>query len=112
MTPSVAHRDVSCRVRYRRAMPTTAKAPPEMTITWAQVAALRLARQHLADRLPADRLLDVVREHVGIQAQVMGLAELQLNARIPADAARSRRRSRTWRQIPPGVVTAHLATDC
>jgi DNA glycosylase AlkZ-like len=50
--------------------------------TWSQVAAMRLARQHLVERLTADRLLDVVREHVGIQAQVMSLAELQLNARL------------------------------
>ena len=63
-------------------MPTKAKAPPEITVSWAQIASLRLARQHVVDRLPTDRLLDVVREHVGIQAQVMGLAELQLNARI------------------------------
>jgi hypothetical protein len=32
--------------------------------------------------LPADRLIDVVDEHVGIQAQVMSAAELQLNARL------------------------------
>jgi hypothetical protein len=63
-------------------MPANAKAPPEISVSWAQIASLRLARQHLVDRLPADRLLDVVREHVGIQAQVMSLAELQLNARI------------------------------
>jgi hypothetical protein len=63
-------------------MATNAKAPPEITVWWAQIASVRLARQHLVDRLPGDRLLDVVREHVGIQAQVMSLAELQLNARI------------------------------
>jgi hypothetical protein len=63
-------------------MPRPAKPAPHITATWSQVAALRLDRQHLIDRLPADRLLDVVREHVGIQAQVMSLAELQLNARI------------------------------
>jgi hypothetical protein len=63
-------------------MPTKPKAPPEIATTWSTVAALRLARQHLVDRLPADRLLDVVTEHVGIQAQVMSLAELQLNARL------------------------------
>ena len=63
-------------------MPTASKAAPEITAMWSQVAALRLDRQHLVDRLPADRMLDVVREHVGIQAQVMSLAELQLNARI------------------------------
>jgi hypothetical protein len=56
--------------------------PTDPTATWLQVAALRLSRQHLVDRLPADRMLDVVREHVGIQAQVMSLAELQLNARL------------------------------
>src|SRR4051812_46498954 len=54
----------------------------EATTTWPRVAALRLTRQHLVERLPADRMLDVVREHVGIQAQVMSLAELQLNARL------------------------------
>jgi hypothetical protein len=63
-------------------MPAKLKAPPEISVSWAQIASLRLARQHLVDRLPADRLLDIVREHVGIQAQVMSLAELQLNARI------------------------------
>jgi hypothetical protein len=51
-------------------------------VSWLQVAALRLKRQHLIDRLPRRRLLDVIREHVGIQAQVMSLAELQLNARV------------------------------
>jgi hypothetical protein len=51
-------------------------------VSWLQVAALRLKRQHLVDRLPRRRLLDVVREHVGIQAQVMSLAEQQLNARL------------------------------
>ena len=63
-------------------MPRPPKPIPQITATWSQVAALRLERQHLIDRLPSDRILDVVREHVGIQAQVMSLAELQLNARI------------------------------
>ena len=67
---------------YRREMPAKLKAPPEISATWSQVAALRLERQHVIRRQPADRLLDVVREHVGIQAQVMSLAELQLNARL------------------------------
>lgn len=62
-------------------MPKRAPAPTATT-TWAQVAALRLERQHLVERLPRERMLDVVREHVGIQAQVMSLAELQLAARI------------------------------
>ena len=62
---------------------------PTLSTTWSRIAALRLRRQHIVDRLPADRMLDVVRDHVGIQAQVMSLAELQLNARLdglrPAD---------------------------
>jgi Winged helix DNA-binding domain len=82
MASSVAHRGVSCRVRYRRDMPAKLETPPDVTTTWSQIAALRLDRQHVIHRLPADRLLDVVREHVGIQAQVMSLAELQLNARL------------------------------
>jgi hypothetical protein len=44
--------------------------------------ALRLARHHLATRTTPDHLADVVREMVGIHAQVMSAAELQLAARI------------------------------
>ena len=63
-------------------MPKKPPPPPELEVSWAQIAAFRLARQHLVERLPKARMLDVVREHVGIQAQVMSLAELQLNARV------------------------------
>jgi hypothetical protein len=63
-------------------MPRRQSQSPELEVSWAQIAALRLGRQHIVDRLPSGRLLDVVREHVGIQAQVMSLAELQLNARL------------------------------
>jgi winged helix DNA-binding protein len=60
------------------------KPPPEPAIstTWLQLASLRLDRQHITKRLPARRLLDVVDDHVAIQAQVMSAAELQLNARL------------------------------
>jgi hypothetical protein len=44
--------------------------------------ALRLARHHLAIRTTPDRLVDVVASMVGIHAQVMSSAELQLAARI------------------------------
>jgi hypothetical protein len=44
--------------------------------------AVRLARQHLATRTTPEHLVDVVREMVGIHAQVMSAAELQLAARI------------------------------
>jgi len=51
-------------------------------LTWEQVRARRLARSHLSERAPADRLVDVVRDVCGIHAQVMGSAELQLAARV------------------------------
>lgn len=50
--------------------------------TWDQVAALRLRRQRLDAPAPRDAFLDVVRDHVGIQAQVMSSAELSLGARV------------------------------
>jgi hypothetical protein len=46
-----------------------------------QVRAFRLARQHLTDPLPAERLADAVAAVGGIQAQVMSAAELALWAR-------------------------------
>ncbi|HEY4752090.1 MAG TPA: crosslink repair DNA glycosylase YcaQ family protein, partial [Candidatus Limnocylindrales bacterium] len=52
------------------------------TITWQRIAALRLRRQHLDARAPRGALLDVVRDHVAIQAQVMGSAELAIHARV------------------------------
>ncbi|HEY3335361.1 MAG TPA: winged helix DNA-binding domain-containing protein [Candidatus Limnocylindrales bacterium] len=51
-------------------------------VTWRQVAALRMRRQHLLERVPARDMVEVVREHVGIQAQVMSSAELALQARV------------------------------
>jgi hypothetical protein len=51
-------------------------------VSWSEVLALRLERQHLARRTTPERLVDVVRELVGIHAQVMSGAELQLAARI------------------------------
>jgi hypothetical protein len=50
--------------------------------SWDEVRAGRLARSHLAERAPAERLIEVVRDVCGIHAQVMGSAELQLAARV------------------------------
>jgi hypothetical protein len=51
--------------------------------------ALRLERHHLRLRAGRDQLVDVVRDMVGLHAQVMSAAELQLAARVdgihPAD---------------------------
>lgn len=50
-------------------------------ITPRQVRAFRLARQHLTDPLPPERLAELVADVGGIQAQVMSAAELALWAR-------------------------------
>ena len=51
-------------------------------MNWDEVRAGRLARHHLVERAPADRLVEVVRDVCGVHAQVMGSAELQLAARM------------------------------
>ncbi len=61
--------------------------------------ALRLARHRLATRTTPDHLVDVVREMVGLQAQVASAAELQLVARVdglrPDDILDARASERT-----------------
>lgn len=51
-------------------------------LTWDEVRARRLARHRLTKPAPRTRLVDVVREAGGIQAQVMSSAELALSARV------------------------------
>ena len=62
---------------------------PVANVSWEQVMAFRLHKHHVIERTTPDRLVDVVREMVGIHAQVASSAELQLAARIdglrPAD---------------------------
>jgi hypothetical protein len=64
---------ISTRTDYAAAVPS---------LNWDEVRARRLARSHLTERAPADRLVEVVRDVCGIHAQVMGSAELQLAARV------------------------------
>jgi Winged helix DNA-binding domain len=52
------------------------------SLSWDEVRSRRVARSHLHERAPLERLVDVVREVGGIHAQVMGSAELQLAARV------------------------------
>jgi Winged helix DNA-binding domain len=52
------------------------------SLTWDEIISRRLVRSHLAERAPAERLVEVVRDVCGIHAQVMGSAELQLAARV------------------------------
>ena len=62
---------------------------PLASVSWEQVVSYRLHKQHVVERTTPDRLVDVVREMVGIHSQVASSAELQLAARIdglrPAD---------------------------
>jgi DNA glycosylase AlkZ-like len=60
----------------------TAYAGRVRSLTWDDVRSRRLARSHLHERAPMERLVDVVRDVGGIHAQVMGSAELQLAARV------------------------------
>lgn len=86
-------------------------------IDWDEVAAERLAASHLTDRLPAERLLDVVERLGGVQAQVPSAAELSLAARLDgltADDVRGelwerRRLVRTW--TLRGTLHLHSARD-
>lgn len=52
------------------------------TLTWPQVIGRRLARNHLLEPAPPERLVDVVRDTCGIQAQVPAAAELGISARV------------------------------
>ena len=57
-------------------------AAPAARLTWAQVRAWRLARQHLDRPAAAGSLVDVASRLCGAHAQLMSSAELTLWARI------------------------------
>jgi hypothetical protein len=75
-----------------------------ISLTWDQVRAWRVARNHLEERASRQKLLEVVSDVCAIQAQVQSAAELSLCARVedltPQDVrdALWKRRSlvRTW----------------
>jgi hypothetical protein len=86
-------------------------------LNWDEVRAGRLARNHLLERAPVERLVDVVRDVCGIHAQVTASAELQLAARVEgvtqADVVsvlwERRELVKTW--TPRGTLHLHPATD-
>jgi hypothetical protein len=90
------------------------KSPPALTTDWSRVLALRLVRQHLAERTTPDRLVDVVGEMVGLHAQVASAAELQAAARIdglrPADVRDALAERRTLVKAWSFRGTLHLLT--
>jgi uncharacterized protein YcaQ len=71
-----------------------------LTVTAAQAAAFRLARQHLGHAATPGSVVDVVRDSGGIQAQVMSAAELSIWTRRRA-TTRAEIQSALWntRQI-------------
>jgi Winged helix DNA-binding domain len=86
-------------------------------LSWDQVRRWRLERQHLANRAPKRRLLNVVGEVCGVHAQVQSSAELQLWARVegvfPEDIRDALWEKRTlvksWAQR--GTLHLHTAGD-
>src|SRR3954453_8805057 len=64
---------------------TTSKGPttaPAARLTWENVLAWRLCRQHLDRRAPRAAMLAAVADICGLQAQVMSSAELTVWARV------------------------------
>lgn len=55
---------------------------PAARLTWENVLAWRLRRQHLHERRPSEAILAVVADICGLQAQVMSSAELAVWARV------------------------------
>jgi hypothetical protein len=54
----------------------------QLSVTWNQVAALRLSRHHLLRRAPREDLVSVVRDIAGAQAQLLSAAQLSLWSRV------------------------------
>ena len=59
-----------------------AVAAPAAKLTWDNVLAWRMARQHLRQRVSSKQALDVIVDLCGLHAQVMSSAELTLAARV------------------------------
>src|SRR5512141_1625458 len=60
----------------------SANQPLEISVTWDQVAAFRLARHHLLAQAPKKSLLSVVDNMTGAQAQLLSAAQLSIWSRI------------------------------
>jgi hypothetical protein len=54
----------------------------QVSVTWDQVAAFRLARHHLLERAPRTSLITVAGDITGAQAQLLSAAQISLWARV------------------------------
>jgi Winged helix DNA-binding domain len=87
------------------------------SLSWEQVRRRRLARSHLLARAPRERLVDVVRDVCGVQAQVTSAAELAIGARVDgvtqadvrAELWQQRSLVKTW--TVRGTLHLHPADD-
>lgn len=87
------------------------------SLTWDRAVARRVARGHLDKRATADRLVDVVRDVCGLQAQILPAAELGIAARV-ADVTRADVRAELWERrrlvkanTIRGTIHVHAAAD-
>jgi hypothetical protein len=84
------------------------------SITWEQALAWRQRRQHLDERVPRARVLDVASELCGLQAQVMSSTGLALWARVdglePNDVSDALWKERTLVKLWAMRGTLHLTT--
>jgi DNA glycosylase AlkZ-like len=67
-----------------------------ITLTYPQITGRRLERNHLLARASAGKLVQVVRDTCGIQAQVTAAAELGISARL-SDITREDVRDALWK---------------
>ena len=86
-------------------------------LSWDDVVARRVDASHLAERAPADRLLEVVSDTCGLQAQLLTAAELGIAARV-ADVTQADVRAELWerRRLVKahsirGTIHVHAASD-
>ena len=68
-------------LRMKQIKPATSQ-PVEYPVTWKQVAAFRLARHHLLERAPATKLVSVVGDMAGAQAQLLSAAQTSIWSRV------------------------------
>jgi len=82
------------------------------TLTWPQVIGRRLNCNHLVEPAPPGRLVEVVRDACGIQAQVPAAAELGISARVAgitrADVQRALSEERTLVRTNGPRGTKHI----
>lgn len=85
------------------------------SLSWTQVNAWRLSQHHLLQRADRGRMLDVVTQVGGLQAQLLSAAELSLWARVEglsaADVADALWRDRTLVKTWAMRGTLHILTS-